>query len=45
VTVAIGTNAGTPTPGALGGTLTVPALAGVATFSDLTIDKVGSATP
>ncbi len=42
VTVAIGTNAGTPTPGALGGTLAGAAVAGVATFNDLTIDKVGN---
>ncbi|HEY7684615.1 MAG TPA: hypothetical protein VH833_00785, partial [Gemmatimonadales bacterium] len=42
ITVAIGTNAGTPTPGALGGTLAKPAVAGVASFNDLTIDKVGN---
>lgn len=38
VTIAIGTNPGT---GVLGGTLTVAAVAGVATFNDLTIDEVG----
>ncbi|MEO8584735.1 MAG: Ig-like domain-containing protein [Acidobacteriota bacterium] len=39
VTVAIGTNAG---GGTLSATLTVAAVAGVATFSDLSIDKVGT---
>jgi hypothetical protein len=39
VTVAIGTNAG---GGTLSGTLTVPASGGVATFSNLSIDKVGT---
>lgn len=38
VTVAIGTN---PGPGTLGGTLTVAASAGVATFPNLTIDAAG----
>lgn len=42
VTVAIGTNAGTPTPGSLGGTLTHAAVAGLAAFGGLTIDKVGN---
>ncbi len=42
ITVAIGTNAGTPTPGTLGGTLAKPAAAGVALFSDLTLDRVGN---
>ncbi|HSD33528.1 MAG TPA: hypothetical protein VLB49_16555, partial [Gemmatimonadales bacterium] len=39
ITVALGTN---PTSATLGGTLTQPASAGVATFSDLTVNKVGS---
>jgi hypothetical protein len=39
VTIAIGTN---PSSGVLGGTLTQPAIAGVATFAALTIDKVGA---
>ncbi|HEY3279259.1 MAG TPA: hypothetical protein VGJ83_02005 [Gemmatimonadales bacterium] len=39
VTVAIGTN---PSIGTLGGTLTVAAVGGVATFSTLTIDKAGT---
>lgn len=39
VSVAIGTNAG---GGTLGGTAAVNAIAGVATFSNLTIDKAGS---
>ena len=39
VTVAIGTN---PGGGTLSGTLTVPAVAGVATFGNLSIDKVGA---
>jgi len=39
VTVAIGAN---PVGGALSGTTTVAAIAGVATFSDLNIDRVGS---
>ena len=39
VTVAIGTNAG---GGTLSGTLTVAAVGGVATFSDLAINKVGT---
>lgn len=39
ITVAIGTN---PSNGVLGGTLTVNAVAGVATFSDLSIDKPGT---
>ena len=39
VTVAIGTN---PGGGTLSGTKTVPAIAGVATFSDLSINKVGT---
>jgi hypothetical protein len=38
VTVAIGTN---PTGGTLGGTTTVAAVSGVATFSNLDIDKTG----
>jgi hypothetical protein len=41
VTVAIANNAGSP-PGTLSGTLTQAALAGVATFTDLSIDMVGS---
>ena len=41
VTVAIGTNAGTPIPGILTGTLTRKASSGVSTFNDLKIDKVG----
>jgi hypothetical protein len=39
VTLAIGTNPGTST---LAGTTTVNAIAGVATFSDITLDKVGT---
>ena len=42
VTVAIGTNGGNPTPGTLSGTTTQTAANGVATFADLTLDKVGS---
>ncbi len=42
VTVAIGTNGGSPTPGTLSGTLTLAASSGVATFSDLSIDRAGS---
>ena len=42
VTIAIGTNGGTPTPGTLSGTATVAATAGVATFSNLSIDKSGT---
>jgi uncharacterized repeat protein (TIGR01451 family) len=38
ITLAIGTN---PTSGALGGTLTVAAIGGEATFSNLTISRVG----
>jgi hypothetical protein len=40
ITLAIGTNAGTPA-GTLSGTLTVAAVGGEATFSDISIDKVG----
>jgi len=39
VTVALGTNPGN---GTLGGTLTMPAVDGVATFGNLSIDKVGT---
>ncbi len=39
VTIAIGTN---PAGGTLGGTLTVAAVAGVATFSNLTLNNVGT---
>src|SRR5579871_940108 len=39
VTISIGTN---PSSGTLGGTLTVAAVNGVATFSDLSIDKAGT---
>ncbi|HYG76614.1 MAG TPA: Calx-beta domain-containing protein, partial [Planctomycetota bacterium] len=39
VTIVIGTNPGT---GTLGGTLTVNAVSGVATFSNLSIDKAGT---
>src|SRR5207248_3336122 len=39
VTIAIGTNPGS---GTLGGTLTHAAVDGVATFADLSIDKVGT---
>ena len=39
VTVAIGTN---PSAGTLSGTKTQPAVAGVATFADLSIDKLGT---
>ena len=41
IDVAIGTNGGTPTPGTLSGTTTIAAVAGVATFSNLSIDKSG----
>lgn len=40
VTLAIGNNAGTPA-GILGGTTTVAAVGGVATFAGLSIDKIG----
>src|SRR3989449_404447 len=39
ITVAIGTN---PASGTLSGTTTVAAVSGVATFSDLSIDKAGT---
>jgi hypothetical protein len=42
VTIAIGTNGGSPAAGTLSGTATVAAVAGIATFSDLSIDKSGS---
>ena len=42
VTVAIGTNGGSPAPGTLSGTLTVAASNGVASFNNLSIDKSGS---
>jgi hypothetical protein len=43
VTVGIGTNGGTPTPGNLSGALTVAnATAGVASFSNLSIDRSGT---
>jgi hypothetical protein len=42
VTIAIGTNGGSPAAGTLSGTATVAAAAGIATFSDLSIDKSGS---
>lgn len=42
VTIAIGTNGGSPTPGTLSGTQKVAAAQGVATFSNLSIDKAGS---
>ena len=42
VTVAIGTNGGSPAPGTLSGTTTVAAVGGVASFGDLSIDKAGS---
>lgn len=41
ITLAIGNNAGTPIPGTLTGTLVRAASSGVATFSNLKIDKVG----
>lgn len=41
ITVSIGTNAGTPTPGTLTGTLSRNPSSGVSTFNDLKIDKVG----
>ncbi len=41
VTIAIGRNAGQVAPGTLRGTLTVTAVSGVATFSDLSIDQPG----
>jgi hypothetical protein len=42
VLIAIGTNGGTPTPGTLSGTTTITASAGVATFSNLSIDRSGT---
>jgi hypothetical protein len=42
VTIAIGTNAGAAGPGVLLGTLTVPAVNGIATFADLSIDRAGN---
>jgi hypothetical protein len=42
VTIAIGHNGGTVLPGTLSGTLTVNAVNGVATFSNLSIDQVGN---
>jgi hypothetical protein len=42
ITMAIGTNAGTPLPGTLSGTLVVKASAGVSSFNSLKIDKVGT---
>jgi hypothetical protein len=42
ITMAIGNNAGTPVPGLLTGTLTVKASAGVSSFNNLKIDKVGT---
>jgi hypothetical protein len=42
VTIAIGTNGGSPAAGTLSGTATVAAVSGIATFSDLSIDKSGS---
>jgi hypothetical protein len=42
VTIAIGRNAGVVMPGTLSGTLTVTAVNGVATFSNLSIDQLGS---
>ncbi len=42
IIVAIGNNAGTPIPGTLTGTLTIKAVAGVSTFNNLKIDKVGT---
>ena len=42
ITMAIGNNAGTPLPGSLTGTLTVKAAAGVASFNNLKIDKIGT---
>ncbi|HET9707459.1 MAG TPA: hypothetical protein VFP39_04060, partial [Gemmatimonadales bacterium] len=42
VTVAIGTNGGSPSAGTLSGTTTVAAVGGIASFSDLSIDKSGS---
>ncbi len=42
VTISIGTNAGFPIVGTLGGTNTATVQAGIATFSNLTIDKTGN---
>ena len=42
ITMAIGTNAGTPVPGLLTGTLIVKASGGVSSFNNLKIDKVGT---
>jgi len=44
VTIGIGHNGGTLLPGTLSGTLTVNAVNGVATFSNLSIDQPGSYT-
>ena len=41
IRVSIGNNGGTPTPGTLSGTTSVNAIAGVASFSDLSINKSG----
>jgi hypothetical protein len=41
VTLAVGNNPGHPGPGTLSGTLTVAAVGGVATFSDLRVDNPG----
>ncbi|MEZ0229857.1 MAG: hypothetical protein ACAI25_14615 [Planctomycetota bacterium] len=42
ITVAIGNNPGTPTPGTLSGTTTKPASFGSAQFDDLSIDNTGT---
>ena len=42
VSIAIGTNGGTPVAGTLAGTTPVTAVSGVATFADLSIDKAGT---
>ena len=42
ITIAIGTNGGSPTAGVLTGTLTQACVAGVATFNNLQIDALGS---
>jgi hypothetical protein len=42
ITMAIGTNGGTPTPGTLSGTTVITASGGTATFSNLSINRSGT---
>jgi len=42
ITMAVGTNAGTPVPGTLTGTLVVKASAGVSSFNNLKLDMIGT---